>query len=194
MQSTTVFLFNSTYSASKIFIRTSTWMWWSWQSHHHSPMNACLTTTSVLPSIEWISLGYLIQGTESELLVSSWYKLEPMDGHSWDPESLNLVCGIPSRIWEGMAVTSFKLASAGRSDRRKRINGSYSRQMISHAVTAHWTIFTERTGGHWQRWCLTYSLPWKGVRRIGWRQQESRGSEGRKHLYTLIWNSHQWIT
>ena len=44
-----------------------------------------------------------------------------MDGHSWDPESLNLVCGIPSRIWEGMVVTSFKLASAGRSDKRKRI-------------------------------------------------------------------------
>ena len=33
----------------------------------------------------------------------------------------NLVCGIPSRIWEGMAVTNFKLASAGHSNRRKRI-------------------------------------------------------------------------
>ena len=46
--------------------------------------------------------------------------------------------------------------------------------MISHAVRVHWTIFTERTGGHWQRWCLTNSLPWKVVGRIGWRQQESR--------------------
>ena len=40
-----------------------------------------------------------------------------------------------------MAVTSFKLASAGRSDRRKRITESYScrtnnRQMIIRAVTA----------------------------------------------------------
>ena len=41
-----------------------------------------------------------------------------------------------------MTVTSFKLASVGRSDRCKRINGSYSdmienQQMISRAVTAH---------------------------------------------------------
>ncbi|QHN83342.1 Transcription factor [Arachis hypogaea] len=46
------------------------------------------------------------------------------------------------KIWERMTVTSFKLASVRRSDRRKRINGSYSdmienRQMISRAVTAH---------------------------------------------------------
>ena len=39
-----------------------------------------------------------------------------------------------------MTVTSFKLASVGRSDRRKRINEFYSnmsenRQTISHAVT-----------------------------------------------------------
>ncbi|QHN95796.1 Photosystem I P700 chlorophyll a apoprotein [Arachis hypogaea] len=30
----------------------------------------------------------------------------------------------PNWIWEGMTVTSFKLASVGHSDRRKRINGS----------------------------------------------------------------------
>ena len=84
-------------------------------------MNACLTTTSVLheDEIERVSLRYLIQGTECEILESSWYKLEPMDGHSCDPKSLNLVCGIPSRIREGMAVTSFKLASAGHSEDAK---------------------------------------------------------------------------
>ena len=48
-----------------------------------------------------------------------------------------------------MAVTSFKLASAGRSDRRKRITESYSsmienRQMISRAVTAHLGPFSLR--------------------------------------------------
>ena len=48
-----------------------------------------------------------------------------------------------------MAVTSFKLASAGRSDRRKRITESYSsmienRQMISRAVTAHFGPFSLR--------------------------------------------------
>jgi len=41
-----------------------------------------------------------------------------------------------------MTVTSFKLTSVGRSDRRKRITGFYSdmienRQMISRAVTEH---------------------------------------------------------
>ena len=48
-----------------------------------------------------------------------------------------------------MAVTSFKLASAGRSDRRKRITESYSsmienRQMNSHAVIAHLGPFSLR--------------------------------------------------
>ena len=48
-----------------------------------------------------------------------------------------------------MAVTSFKLASAGRSDRRKRITESYSsmienRQMNSHAVTTHLGPFSLR--------------------------------------------------
>ena len=48
-----------------------------------------------------------------------------------------------------MAVTSFKLASTGRSDRRKRITESYSsiiekRQMISRAVTAHFGPFSLR--------------------------------------------------
>ena len=47
----------------------------------------------------------------------------------------------------GMTVTSFKLTSAGRNDRRKRINGSYSnisenRQMISRAVTAYMDLFS----------------------------------------------------
>ena len=41
-----------------------------------------------------------------------------------------------------MTVTSFKLAIAGRDDKRKRIKGFYSnmienRQMISRAVTKH---------------------------------------------------------
>ena len=48
-----------------------------------------------------------------------------------------------------MAVTSFKLASVGRSDRRKRITESYSsmienRQMISRAVTVHFGPFLLR--------------------------------------------------
>ena len=48
-----------------------------------------------------------------------------------------------------MAVMSLKLASAGRSDRRKRINGSYSsmienRQMNSRAVTEHLGPFSLR--------------------------------------------------
>ena len=48
-----------------------------------------------------------------------------------------------------MTVTSFKLASVGRSDRRKRINGSYSsmienRQMNSRAVTEHLGPFSQR--------------------------------------------------
>ena len=46
-------------------------------------------------------------------------------------------------------MTNFKLASAGRSDRRKRINGSYSsmienRQMNSRAVTEHLGPFSLR--------------------------------------------------
>ena len=173
-----------------------------WRSSSFSLMNACLTNTSVLHAnkLEWVSLRYLIQRTESEILESSWYKLEPMDGHSWDPESLNLVCGIPSRIWEGMAVTSFKLASAGRSDRRKRIvNPIPVWSRTSRWLAMQW----HRIGPFSQRgWdvaidngdALTEILPWKGVRLIGWRQRESRDSEERKHLHTLIWNSHQWIT
>ena len=46
-------------------------------------------------------------------------------------------------------MTSFKLASAGHSDRRKRITESYSsmiedRQMISRAVTAYFGPFSLR--------------------------------------------------
>ncbi|QHO07603.1 Plasma membrane ATPase [Arachis hypogaea] len=53
------------------------------------------------------------------------------------------------KIWERMDVTSFKLASAGRSDRRKRITESYSsmienRQMNSRVVTAHLGPFSLR--------------------------------------------------
>ena len=82
-----------------------------------------------------------------------------MDGHSWDPESLKLVCGIPSRIWEGMAVTNFKLASDGRSDRRKRIVNpipvwSRTSRWLAMPWQSIWIIFTERMGcSHWQRWC-----------------------------------------
>ena len=59
-----------------------------------------------------------------------------------------------------MTVTNFKLASAGRSDRRKRITGFYPNlienwQMISRAVTEHLDHFRKRIGcSHWPRWCL----------------------------------------
>ena len=59
---------------------------------HHLPqsMNVCLTTTSVLHQIEWVSLRFLNQNLRG----ISW-----IDGSIHEnPESLNLVCGIPSRI------------------------------------------------------------------------------------------------
>ena len=92
-----------------------------------------------------------------------------------------------------MTVSSFKLASAGRSDRRKRIERSYfdiseNRQMISRAVAVP-GIFqprreirqliscTETVPGPFslRGWMVsidngdppTYSFPWKGARMIG---------------------------
>ena len=59
---------------------------------HHLPqsMNVCLTTTYVLHQIEWVSLRFLNQNLRG---------ISRIDGGIHEnPESLNLVCGIPSRI------------------------------------------------------------------------------------------------
>ena len=81
-----------------------------------------------------------------------------------------------------MTVTSFKLASVGRSDSRKRISGFYSnmsenRQMISRAVAVPGIFHPRREirqlisraeivpGIFHPRG--SYSLPWKGGSMIG---------------------------
>ena len=59
---------------------------------HHlpQPMNVCLTNTSVLHQTEWTSLRFLNQNLRG---------ISRIDGGIHEnPESLNLVCGIPSRI------------------------------------------------------------------------------------------------
>ena len=145
---------------------------------HHLPqsMNVCLTATSVLHQIEWVSLRFLNQNLRG---------ISRIDGGIHEnPESLNLVCGIPSRIPGLNDCDELQTHDCGVlvTDAKESLDSiptwSRTNSWLAMLWQSIWTIFTERMGSsHWQWWSTNTQLAIGGRACVNQQTEESRISE-----------------